>query len=157
MNTTRILDFGKNKGHQISECDTKYLQWLVSHTKVLAERNQWSSRDAAFELDRREWAREAEAARKRIEEAEAAMVERKPVWSLERCCYVWSDSGERVAAEDKPKYSVVSLGHKKERFDLVGYVTQKSEGKRNMLAECREIKAKARQERLNRKPFSILR
>jgi hypothetical protein len=157
MNTTRILDFGKNKGHQISECDTKYLQWLVSHTKVLAERNQWSSRDAAFELDRREWAREAEAARKRIEEAEAAMAERTKEWSLERCCYVWSDTGERVAEADKPKYSVVSLGHKKERFDLVGYITQKSEGKRNMLAECREIKAKARQERLNRKPFSILR
>jgi hypothetical protein len=49
-----IIDFGKKyKGHQISECDTKYLQWLVSHAKVLALRNRWASRDAAFELQRR--------------------------------------------------------------------------------------------------------
>jgi hypothetical protein len=51
--SNNILDFGKNKGHQISECDTKYLKWLVSHEKVLALRNRWASRDAAFELARR--------------------------------------------------------------------------------------------------------
>jgi hypothetical protein len=52
-----IIDFGKKyKGHQISECDEKHLKWLVSHEKVLALRNRWASRDAAFELERRELA-----------------------------------------------------------------------------------------------------
>lgn len=51
--SNNILDFGKNKGHQISECDTKYLKWLVSHEKVLAVRNRWAARDAGFELARR--------------------------------------------------------------------------------------------------------
>ena len=48
-----IIDFGKNKGKTISECDTKYLKWLVSHEKVLAMRNRWASRGARFELERR--------------------------------------------------------------------------------------------------------
>jgi hypothetical protein len=51
---TRILDFGrKYKGKTIDKCDEKYLRWLVSHEKVLAERNRWASRDAKFELERR--------------------------------------------------------------------------------------------------------
>ena len=51
-----ILDFGKNKGKQLADCDEKYLRWLVSHEKVLAKRNRWASRDAKFILDRRETA-----------------------------------------------------------------------------------------------------
>ena len=56
------IDFGKHKGHQISECDSKYLSWLVSHEKVLALRNRWSSRDARFELQRRAAALAAQTA-----------------------------------------------------------------------------------------------
>ena len=48
-----IIDFGKNKGKTIGECDEKYLKWLISHTKVLALRNRWACRDARFELARR--------------------------------------------------------------------------------------------------------
>lgn len=49
----RILDFGKNKGKVLADCDSKYLKWLVSHEKVLAKRNRWASRDAKFILERR--------------------------------------------------------------------------------------------------------
>lgn len=49
----RILDFGKNKGKILADCEEKYLKWLVSHEKVLAERNRWACRDAKFILDRR--------------------------------------------------------------------------------------------------------
>ena len=48
----RILDFGKNKGKVLAECDEKYLKWLASHEKVLAKRNRWASRDAKFLLER---------------------------------------------------------------------------------------------------------
>jgi hypothetical protein len=48
-----ILDFGKNKGKQLQDCDEKYLRWLVSHERVLAKRNRWASRDAKFILERR--------------------------------------------------------------------------------------------------------
>jgi hypothetical protein len=111
---TMILDFGKCKGHQISECDTKYLQWLVSHERVLAVRNRWASRDAKFEL-----------ARRSQEIAQVAVVE----------------VAETVAP--KQNYRIISLGHKKERRDFVGELTQKAEDKRNLLAECREIKARS--------------
>jgi hypothetical protein len=50
---TRILDFGKNKGKALHDCEEKYLKWLVSHEKVLAKRNRWASRDARFILERR--------------------------------------------------------------------------------------------------------
>jgi hypothetical protein len=53
MVATRILDFGKNKGKVLADCEEKYLRWLVSHEKVLAKRNRWASRDAKFILDRR--------------------------------------------------------------------------------------------------------
>jgi hypothetical protein len=69
--SNNILDFGKNKGHQISECDTKYLKWLVSHEKVLAVRNRWASRDAAFELARRAQAAAQAAVVETLEELEA--------------------------------------------------------------------------------------
>ena len=49
----KILDFGKNKGRVLADCDSKYLSWLVSHEKVLAKRNRWASRDAKYILDRR--------------------------------------------------------------------------------------------------------
>lgn len=129
-----ILDFGKNKGHQISECDTKYLKWLVSHEKVLAVRNRWSSRDAAFELERRARAAKADA-----------MI------------------AEMVAAP-KQSYRIVTVpGTKKERYDLVGAIEEKREHKANLLAECREIKARKRSEDIGfkgnfgTKAFSILR
>ena len=49
-----IIDFGKvNKGKELSECDEKYLKWLVSHEKVLAKRNRWAARDAKIILERR--------------------------------------------------------------------------------------------------------
>lgn len=48
-----ILDFGKNKGKVLAECEDSYLKWLVSHEKVLAKRNRWASRDARFILERR--------------------------------------------------------------------------------------------------------
>lgn len=61
------IDFGrKYKGKTIGECDEKYLKWLVSHEKVLAERNRWASRDARFELQRR-----AEAAEMAVKAAES--------------------------------------------------------------------------------------
>lgn len=46
----RTLDFGKNSGKILQNCDEKYLKWLVSHEQVLAERNRWASRDAKFAL-----------------------------------------------------------------------------------------------------------
>ena len=48
------LDFGKNKGKAIKECNTSYLKWLVAHEKQLKLSNRWSARDAKFELARRE-------------------------------------------------------------------------------------------------------
>jgi hypothetical protein len=48
----RILDFGKNKGKILADCDEKYLKWLASHEKVLAKRNRWAVRDAKFLLER---------------------------------------------------------------------------------------------------------
>lgn len=63
-----IIDFGKKyKGHYISECDEKYLKWLVSHEKVLAKRNRWASRDARFELQRRAQAATEAATAQKIE------------------------------------------------------------------------------------------
>jgi hypothetical protein len=53
MATARILDFGKNKGRILADCEEKYLKWLVSHEKVLALRNRWAARDARFILERR--------------------------------------------------------------------------------------------------------
>ncbi len=53
MATARILDFGKNKGRILADCEEQYLKWLVSHERVLAERNRWASRDAKFILERR--------------------------------------------------------------------------------------------------------
>ena len=49
---TKILDFGKNKGKILADCDVKYLKWLASHEKVLAKRNRWAARDAKFLLER---------------------------------------------------------------------------------------------------------
>jgi len=63
-----ILDFGKNKGKTIAECESPYLKWLVSHEKVLAKRNRWASRDAKFILEARETAKASAAAIKAIEE-----------------------------------------------------------------------------------------
>jgi hypothetical protein len=53
MVATRILDFGKNKGRVLADCEEKYLRWLVSHERVLALRNRWASRDARYILERR--------------------------------------------------------------------------------------------------------
>lgn len=53
---TRILDFGKNKGKILADCEESYLKWLVSHEKVLALRNRWAARDAKYILERREQA-----------------------------------------------------------------------------------------------------
>ncbi len=69
-----ILDFGKNKGLAISECDEKYLKWLITHEKVLAERNRWASRKAKALLAKRAEAKaQAEAVAKFEAEREARM------------------------------------------------------------------------------------
>jgi len=57
----RTLDFGKNSGKCLQNCDESYLKWLVSHEKVLATRNQWASRDAKYILRRIEGDRAARA------------------------------------------------------------------------------------------------
>jgi hypothetical protein len=48
----RTLDFGKNKGKILAECEVSYLKWLASHEMVLAKRNRWAARDARFLLER---------------------------------------------------------------------------------------------------------
>jgi len=175
MANNMIINFGKKyKGKEISSCDDKYLKWLISHERVLALKNRWASYDARFELERREMvAAPVAQGNSNWNEWEQAMqgetpapvvVEHKPTWNHERCCYVWSDTGELVRDDEKPKYNVVSLSNeRKERFDLVGYISRKAEGKRNLVAECREIKSRKRTEDLGQrgsfgsKPFSILR
>lgn len=70
----RILDFGKNKGKVLAECETTYLKWLVSHERVVAMRNRWACRDARFIIERREEAKaQAEAVAKFESEREARM------------------------------------------------------------------------------------
>ena len=69
-----ILDFGKNRGLSVSECDEKYLKWLISHEKVLAERNRWACRNARVLLAKRAEAKaHAEAVLKFETEREARM------------------------------------------------------------------------------------
>ncbi len=69
-----ILDFGKNKGLAVSECDEKYLKWLITHEKVLAERNRWACRNAKVLLAKRAEAKaQAEAVVKFEAEREARM------------------------------------------------------------------------------------
>lgn len=36
----RVLNFGKHKNEYLSKVPESYLKWLVSHKKVLAERNR---------------------------------------------------------------------------------------------------------------------
>ncbi len=48
----KVLDFGKNSGKTISQCEESYIQWLATHEKVLAERNRWASRDAKIILEK---------------------------------------------------------------------------------------------------------
>lgn len=48
----RTLDFGKNKGKILAECEVSYLKWLTTHEMVLAKRNRWAARDARFLLER---------------------------------------------------------------------------------------------------------
>lgn len=78
-----IIDFGKaNKGKELSECDSKYLQWLVSHEKVLAKRNRWASRDAKIILERRaQAAAQAEAVKAYEAKREAEMVAKARAWN----------------------------------------------------------------------------
>lgn len=52
----RIIDFGKNKGKTLAECEVSYLKWLATHEQVLAKRNRWAARDARFLLLRQEQA-----------------------------------------------------------------------------------------------------
>ena len=47
----RTLDFGKNKGRVLADCEEAHLKWLVSHEKVLAKRNRQACRDAKFILE----------------------------------------------------------------------------------------------------------
>jgi hypothetical protein len=160
-----ILDFGKNKGLTIGECDEKYLKWLVSHTKVLAERNRWASRDARFELDRREWALEEAAAIARIAALEATMapvavVERKKIFDAQLCCEVWSDTGERCVAQvwlegigwvtPPGSEEVVEV----EQGLSWSYAVRRNNSKMRLKAEIKNIGQRGN---LNRKAFSILR
>jgi hypothetical protein len=89
--SNNIIDFGgKYKGKQISECDTKYLKWLVAHERVLALRNRWASRDARFELERREMAAaEAAMAVKVAEEIIAEAITTRKMSTVEAQMPVW--------------------------------------------------------------------
>jgi hypothetical protein len=178
-----IIDFGRtHKGLTIGECDEKYLKWLVSHTKVLAVRNRWASRDAAFELERRAVAVEDAASIARVQAAmaaeeslietsapvvvEVAPVERKKIFDRQLCCEVWSDTGERCV----PQIFVEGLGWvsppgSEEVLDVEeglswSYAVRRSNSKSRMRAEINATKRSAdlgMRGNLNRKAFSILR
>lgn len=97
------IDFGKKyKGHQISECDEKYLKWLVSHEKVLAERNRWASRDARFELQRRAQAASEVAT---IAKIEAAAIEGNANW------HEWAESLIELEARHEREMAVKIAEH----------------------------------------------
>jgi hypothetical protein len=159
-----IIDFGKCKGMTIGECDEKYLKWLVSHTKVLALRNRWAARDAAFELQRRADKAEEAAAIARIEALEAEMapvaVERKKIFDRHLCCEVWSDTGERVVPQVwEEGIGWVTPAGSEPVLDVEeglswSYAVRRSNSKSRMRADIRSMKTS---KYFERKPFSILR
>lgn len=57
---------------------------------------------------------------------------------------------QEVAEAPKQTYRIISLG-KRERRDFVGELTQNAEDKGNLLAECREIQARAKSEDLGKR------
>jgi hypothetical protein len=65
----RIIESGKYKNRILAECPVSYLKWLVTHTKVLAERNRWLARDAKFLLERIAQAAIEAATIEKVEEA----------------------------------------------------------------------------------------
>ena len=142
----KIIETGKHKGETLVNCPESYIVWASQHEKNFSPDNRWVSRDAKAMLTpvaqgNSNWNDWEQALQSEV----VAPVEHKPVWNHERCCYVWSDTGELVRDDEKPKYNVVVLSNeRKERFDLVGYISRKAEDKRNLVAECREIKTKAR-------------
>lgn len=77
----RVLDFGKNSGKVLADCEESYLKWLVNHEKVLAERNRWASRDAKFILERR---------------TQVVVKPVKPIWSDNRACWIDSSTKKPV-------------------------------------------------------------
>jgi hypothetical protein len=66
-----------------------------------------------------------------------------------------------VAEAPKPTYRIISLGAKKERFDLLSEIEAKREHKATILAEAREIKARKRTEDISQRgnliPTRVLR
>jgi hypothetical protein len=42
----KILNFGKNSGKTVSQCEPSYILWLSLHANVLAEKNRWASQEA---------------------------------------------------------------------------------------------------------------
>jgi len=181
-NKMRTIETGKNKGKKLADCEASYILWASKHENNFLDSNKWVSRDAKAMLAPVaapvvvEVRIEQVAASLSIAVEEVAKIaaiaaeyqqEIKPkhadiVWSADRCCYIYAGTGQCVEECDKPAYRIVSTSTKRERFDLVGYVTKKNEDKRNMRAECREIKSRAKSEdigqrgNLNRKAFSIL-
>lgn len=45
----KVLDFGKNKGKKLEDCEKSYILWLALHKKVLNPCNQWAA-DLATEI-----------------------------------------------------------------------------------------------------------
>jgi hypothetical protein len=45
----KILNFGKNQGKTVSQCESSYILWLSQHKAVLHPDNRWAA-DEAFKI-----------------------------------------------------------------------------------------------------------
>jgi hypothetical protein len=45
----KVLNFGKNQGKTVSQCEPSYILWLSQHKAVLHTDNQWAA-DEAFKI-----------------------------------------------------------------------------------------------------------
>jgi hypothetical protein len=96
------LDFGKYKGNLISECETKYLKWLISHEKQLKLSHRWAARDARFEMARRE--QKVAKVEEQIE-AEQAIAEAELILAEQREFAEWAET--RKARKPLNKKSIM--------------------------------------------------
>ena len=58
----QTLTFGKHAGKLLSDCETSYLKWLVSHESKLLETNRWACAAAKIELEKRAQTQETKKA-----------------------------------------------------------------------------------------------
>ena len=63
-----IIETGKYKGKTLAECPKEYIVWASKHEKNFAERNQWISRDAKFQLLMLEREQESQKAQSSLRE-----------------------------------------------------------------------------------------